>query len=89
MILLAAEQGLKVPQIALIVRESEATVLRWLKRYRPEGVEGLQDGAPPWAPFTYDRSVQSRPVGGCAPPPTELRAAVLRVNAPALGRFLG
>src|SRR5262245_14398800 len=29
MILLAAEQGLKVAQIALIVRESEATVLRW------------------------------------------------------------
>jgi hypothetical protein len=40
MILLAAEQGLKVPQIAPIVRESEATVLRWLKRYRAEGIEG-------------------------------------------------
>jgi transposase len=43
MILLAAEQGLKVPQIAPIVRESEATVLRWLKRYRAEGLEGLRD----------------------------------------------
>jgi transposase len=42
MILLSAEQGLKVPQIALIVRESEATVLRWLKRYLAEGIEGLQ-----------------------------------------------
>jgi Winged helix-turn helix len=47
MILLAAEQGLKVPQIALIVRESEATVLRWLKRYRAEGMEGLQDAPRP------------------------------------------
>jgi hypothetical protein len=28
MVLLSAEQGLKVPQIAVIVRESEATVLR-------------------------------------------------------------
>jgi transposase len=43
MILLAAEQGLKVAQIARIVRESEATVLRWLKRYQAEGLEGLQD----------------------------------------------
>jgi transposase len=43
MILLAAEQGLKVLQIAAIVRASEATVLRWLKRYRVEGIEGLHD----------------------------------------------
>jgi transposase-like protein len=40
MVLLAAEQGLKVPQIAAIVRESEATVLRWLKRSLAEGLEG-------------------------------------------------
>ena len=38
MVLLSAEQGLKVPQIAVIVRESEATVLRWLKRYRADGL---------------------------------------------------
>jgi hypothetical protein len=37
MILLAAEQGLKVPQRARLVRDSEATVLRWLKRDRAEG----------------------------------------------------
>ena len=42
MILLAADQGLKVPQIARIVRESEATLLRWLKRYRAEGLEGCK-----------------------------------------------
>jgi transposase len=43
MVFLAAEQKLKVPQIATIVRESEATVLRWLKRYRAEGLNGLHD----------------------------------------------
>jgi hypothetical protein len=32
MVLLSTEQGLKVPQIAAIVRERDATVLRWLKR---------------------------------------------------------
>ena len=50
MILLAAEQRFKVAQIALIVRESEATVLRWLKRYRAEGLEGLQDAPRPGRP---------------------------------------
>lgn len=43
MILLSAEQALKAPQIALIVRESERTVQRWLKRYQTEGINGLQD----------------------------------------------
>jgi transposase len=50
MILLAAEQRLKVSQIAAIVRESEATVLRWLKRYLAEGLEGLQDAPRPGRP---------------------------------------
>jgi len=50
LVLLAAEQGLKVPQIARIVRESEATVLRWLKRYLAEGLEGLQDAPRPGRP---------------------------------------
>ena len=43
MILLSAEQGLKAEEIAAIVRESEVTVLTWLKRYLAEGIEGLQD----------------------------------------------
>src|SRR5215831_19738681 len=50
MVLLAAEQGLKVPQIAAIARESEATVLRWLKRSLAEGLEGLQDAPRPGRP---------------------------------------
>jgi transposase len=47
---LAAEQRRKVPQIAAIVRESEATVLRWLKRYRAEGLHGVHDALRPGRP---------------------------------------
>jgi transposase len=43
MVFLAAEQRLTVPQIATIVRESEATVLRWRTRDRAEGFDGLHD----------------------------------------------
>jgi transposase len=50
MVLLSVEQGLKVPQIAAIVREREAMVLRWLKRYLAEGIEGLQDAPRPGRP---------------------------------------
>jgi transposase len=50
MVFLAAAQGLKVPQIAAIVRESEATVLRWLTRYRAEGLNGLHDAPRPGRP---------------------------------------
>ena len=50
MVLLSVEQRLTVPQIAAIVRESEATVLRWLKRYLAEGREGLQDAPRPGRP---------------------------------------
>jgi transposase len=50
MVLLSAEQRLKIPQIAAIVRESEATVGRWLKRYLAEGLNGLQDAPRPGRP---------------------------------------
>ena len=50
MILLAGEKHLTAAAIAEIVRESEETVRRWMKRYQAEGVEGLADrprsGAP-------------------------------------------
>ena len=62
MVFLAAEQRLTVPQIAAIVRESEATVLRWLKRYLAEGREGLQDAPRPGRPSAI---------------PAEYRAALL------------
>jgi transposase len=47
MVLLAAEQQRKVSEIATIVRESEVTVQRWLKRYLAEGPEGLKDAPRP------------------------------------------
>jgi transposase len=47
MVLLSSEQGLKAEEIAQIVRESDITVLRWLKRYLAEGIEGLQDAPRP------------------------------------------
>lgn len=42
-ILLSFEQALKAAQITQVVRESESTVQRWLKRYQSEGVKGLSD----------------------------------------------
>ena len=50
MVLLAAERCLPAAAIAAIVRSSEETVRRWLKRYRAEGVEGLRDQPHPGAP---------------------------------------
>ena len=50
MVLLAAEQRLTAAEIAQIVRASEETVRRWLKRYLAEGVEGLRDMPHPGAP---------------------------------------
>jgi len=50
MVLLSAEQSLKVPEIARIVREGEVTVQRWLKRYLAEGLEGLKDAPRPGRP---------------------------------------
>ena len=50
MVLLAAEQRLTAEEIAKIVRASEETVRRWLKRYLAEGVEGLRDAPQPGAP---------------------------------------
>jgi transposase len=50
MVLLAAEPGRKVLQMARIVRASEATVLRWLKRDLAEGLEGVHDAPRPGRP---------------------------------------
>jgi transposase len=50
MVLLAAERRLVAEEIAEIVRSSEETVRRWLKRYLAEGIEGLRDVPHPGAP---------------------------------------
>ena len=51
MVFLSSEQGMICQEIAAIVREDADTVLRWLKRYQEQGIEGLKDlprsGAPP------------------------------------------
>src|SRR5215211_7396863 len=47
MVLLSSEKGLKAEEVAQIVRESHITVLRWLKRYLAEGIEGLKDDPRP------------------------------------------
>jgi transposase len=43
MILLLAEQGLAVSEVAAIARESGETVRRWAHRYAAEGIDGLAD----------------------------------------------
>jgi transposase len=43
MILLHVEQRLLAHEIAPLVRSDEQTVRRWLKRYRAEGLAGLED----------------------------------------------
>jgi transposase len=50
MVLLAAERRMTPAEIAKLVRASEETVRRWLKRYLAEGVEGLRDVPHPGAP---------------------------------------
>jgi len=50
MVLLSVERDLTAQEISEIVRESHATVLRWLKRYMAEGVEGLKDAPRPGKP---------------------------------------
>jgi transposase len=51
MVLLAAERRMTAAAIAEIVRASEETVRRWLKRYLAEGVEGLRDAPRPGSPL--------------------------------------
>lgn len=59
MVLLSAEQELTVAKIAAMVRESEATVLRWLKRYLAEGIEGLQDAPRPGRPSPMTKTYKA------------------------------
>jgi transposase len=61
MVLLGAERGLSAREIAEIVRTSEQTVRRWLKRYLlAEGVEGLSDAPQPGAPRKVTEAYRER-----------------------------
>jgi transposase len=59
-ILLSAEKQLKADEIAEIVRMSNITVLRWLKRYLAEGLEGLKDEPRPGTPEKVTEAYQQR-----------------------------
>jgi transposase len=60
MVLLAAERRMTAAEIAEIVRASEETVRRWLKRYLAEGVEGLRDVPHPGAPRKVSAEYRER-----------------------------
>src|SRR5918999_4954129 len=73
MVLLAAERHLTAAQIAEIVRASEETVRRWLKRYLAEGVEGLRDMPHPGAPRRVTEDYRERLVQAVRRRPRSLR----------------
>lgn len=60
MVLLALEHGWTARQIAAIVRESDETVRRWLKRYQAEGLLGLHDAPRPGAPSKVTSAYQEQ-----------------------------
>jgi len=59
-VLLSAEKRYKAEEIAQIVRESHMTVLRWLKRYMAEGIEGLEDAPRPGRSSTVTEAYRKR-----------------------------
>ena len=71
-ILLALEQRLAAPAIAAIVREHETTVLRWLKRYRAEGLAGLHGRPMPGAPTKTDAAYATQLVAAVRRRPRSL-----------------
>jgi transposase len=72
MVLLATERGLTASEIAQIVRQSEETVRRWLKRYLAEGVEGLRDAPHPGAPRKVTEEYRERLVAAVRRRPRSL-----------------
>ncbi len=72
MMLLAAEKGMRAPEVAEIVREDEQTVRRWMKRYIAEGVEGLKDAPRPGAPGKVTDDYQDKLVSAVRRRPRSL-----------------
>ena len=60
MVFLSVEQHLNVSEIAPIVRESDATVLRWLKRFIAEGANGLLDAPRAGRPSTISEAYRQQ-----------------------------
>jgi transposase len=72
MVLLAVEQRLSVAEIAAIVRESEETVRRWLKRFQAEGIAGLYDRYRGGAPRKVTRAYREQLLGAVRRRPRSL-----------------
>lgn len=72
MVFLSAEQNMIVPQIVAIVRESEPTVVRWLKRYCTEGANGLCDAPRPGRPSDLTDDYRGRLVSAVRRRPRSL-----------------
>jgi len=60
MILLGHEQNMTVQQIVEIVRESDQTVRRWIKRFNAEGINGLNDMPRPGTPKKMTSAYRDR-----------------------------
>lgn len=60
MILLAHEHKMTVQQIVEIVRESDQTVRRWIKRFNAEGINGLYDMPRPGTPKKMTSAYRER-----------------------------
>jgi transposase len=88
MILLAAEQGFKGPQIAAIVREREATVLRWLKRDLAAGLEGRQEAPRPGRPAQLPEAYTTELVAAVRRRPRSLGLPCSLGTLQRLGDFL-
>jgi transposase len=71
-ILLAAEQGMVVPQIAAIVRLNEESVRKWLKRYQAEGIDGLKDNPRPGMEPTVTEEFRAKLVSAARRRPRSL-----------------
>lgn len=59
-ILLAAEQGLTAPEIAVIVRRNDQTVRSWIRRFNAEGIAGLYDAPRSGAPAQVTPAYRDR-----------------------------
>ena len=89
MILLAAKQNLKAPQIGEIVRESDNTVRRWIKRYSAEGIEGLYDAPRPGAEPKVTADYVEKLVSTVRQRPRSLELPLLNVDVAAISRLFG
>jgi transposase len=88
-VLLAAEKGLVAAEIGGIVRLSEESVRRWLKRYEAEGIEGLKDAPRPGMAPVVTREYRTQLVETWSGDAAQFRATLFAVDASAGGLLSG